>query len=296
VAVVRTALTLVLAELSHRFVEQPVRRDGWDGVQRGVALWRERVALPSVGVAVALAAALALCMNPPAAPELITHPAAQPVTPGPATPVVRQTSAGPGAGSRSAGAPAPGGSSSGHGRPSSGPASSHPSSASSSASAGAPSSAAGRSASLYGDSVLLGASPALDSVFGTVTVDAVEGRLPRPILLDLQRAASAHRLGRIVVIHVGNNGVISPDDLKATLRASAGAQRVVLVNDMVDRPWQDANNRLLAAQPKHFANVVLLDWNAEASAHRDWLYPDGLHVTPSGAKHYAALVLGAAGS
>ena len=144
--------------------------------------------------------------------------------------------------------------------------------------------------SAFGDSVLLGAATALRGVAQRLDVDAVEGRQPYEILDDVLARARAHTLEPYVVLHAGNNGIISPDQLRETLHALSDRTRVVLVNDQVQRDWQDLNNATLASVAKGFANVVLLDWHALSSGKSGWFYSDGLHLTFAGTVAYAKLI------
>ncbi len=147
--------------------------------------------------------------------------------------------------------------------------------------------------SAFGDSVLLGATSALRGIARRLDVDAVEGRQPYEILDDVLARARAHTLEPYVVVHAGNNGIISPDQLRETLHALSDRTRVVLVNDQVPREWQDLNNATLASVAKGFANVVVLDWHSLSSNKPGWFYSDGLHLTPAGTVAYARLIQGA---
>lgn len=149
--------------------------------------------------------------------------------------------------------------------------------------------------SAFGDSVLLGAAKAVQATVGSMTVDAVVGRQAWDTLGDVAAAQQAKSLAPVVLIHTGNNGVISPKQLASTLAALADRTRVVVVNDHVDRPWQGPNNTTIAAMAGKYPNVVIVDWNAVASKNPGWFGPDGIHVNGSGAKGYAALVAAAMG-
>src|SRR5205823_5392710 len=104
--------------------------------------------------------------------------------------------------------------------------------------------------------------------------------------------ADGNHLGTDVVLHVGTNGTIQPSALDAVL-ARMGSRRVVLVSVHVPRPWQDLNNRILTEAVHNHPNVHLVDWNAAASAHPEWLWPDGIHLRPEGAAAYRDLIEGA---
>jgi len=148
--------------------------------------------------------------------------------------------------------------------------------------------------SAYGDSVILGARASITARFGGGHMDAVEGRQADPILRDVARDARAGRLEPLVVVHVGDNGVIRAGQLMSTLARLRGVPRVILVNLHVDRPWERGNNRAIARAAAAFGNVRMLDWHRLAGAHPGWLFSDQIHLTPSGARAYTALLVHAA--
>ena len=104
--------------------------------------------------------------------------------------------------------------------------------------------------------------------------------------------ADSNHLGSDVVLHIGTNGTIQPSALDAVL-ARMGTRRVVLLSVYVPRPWQDLNNRILTEAAHNHPNVHLVDWNAAASAHPEWVWPDGIHLRPEGAAAYRDLIEGA---
>jgi hypothetical protein len=144
--------------------------------------------------------------------------------------------------------------------------------------------------SAYGDSVLLGARSALQAALGRVSLDAVEGRQPYQVLDDVLRDARAGTLHENVVIHTGNNGILAPDQLRATLRALHDRTRVLLVDDRVTRDWQDPNNATIRRVAAGVGNVVVVDWYALSANRPGWLFSDGLHLTARGTRAYARLI------
>jgi long-subunit acyl-CoA synthetase (AMP-forming) len=94
------------------------------------------------------------------------------------------------------------------------------------------------------------------------------------------------------VLHIGTNGTIDPRALDSLLTKVADRQ-VTMLNLHVPRAWQDLNNAILSAAAKNHPNVRLLDWNAAASAHPEWLWNDGIHLRPVGAAAYRDLILNA---
>jgi hypothetical protein len=146
--------------------------------------------------------------------------------------------------------------------------------------------------SAYGDSVLLGAAIPLRSATSHLDLDAVEGRQAYEVLDNVAADARAHRLAPDVLIHVGDNGAIDPNQLKATLQALAG-HHVVLMTLRVSRDWQDPDNQVIRSVAAQFSYVSVVDWHALSGESSDWLYSDGLHLTPDGAVAYTRLVIDA---
>jgi len=142
----------------------------------------------------------------------------------------------------------------------------------------------------FGDSVLLGASPAITGLIPQSHVHAVEGRQPYVTLADVRDAQAVRRLAPNVVIHTGNNGIIRPSDLASTLASLGDRQRVVLLTDRVPMDWQGPNNATIKRVAKAYRNVVVLDWYALSNGNRAWFYADGLHLREPGAAKYASLI------
>jgi hypothetical protein len=146
------------------------------------------------------------------------------------------------------------------------------------------------SVTAFGDSVMLGAQSAIEAAMPRSTVRAVEGQQPYVTLAEVRKLHAQGALSTVVVIHTGNNGIIRPSDLAATLSVLRDRRRVVLLTDRVPRDWETPNNQTIERIGPQFANVVVLDWLARSNNDRSWFYSDGLHLRPVGAQHYAELV------
>jgi peptidoglycan/LPS O-acetylase OafA/YrhL len=300
---VRVLLTLVLADLSYRLVERPVRRDGLAGLTRAWHLERfstgvhPRLAPLGLVGTLAVIATLASGLVPRLLPaEASPVSAMLQFSPSQQAPFDQAALGGPES------APAPRVPTSGATYAQMPSRDRHPSlaptpTASAVAEPAAEPAAAPPPAavpvSAFGDSVMLGASPALAAVLPKVDVDAVEGRQARVVFTDIAARRAAGTLAPTVVIHTGDNGVISPGDLATLLDSLSDRRRVVVLTDRVPRDWQDPNNRTLADVVARYHNAVLLDWYGRSAGHDDWLYGDGLHLRPPGAQAYAAMVAAA---
>ncbi len=146
-----------------------------------------------------------------------------------------------------------------------------------------------------GDSVMLGASNALRAAIPGLRVDAKIGRQWTAGTQLLAALLAANQLGNVVVVHLGNNGVVSQSSYDSMMKLLAGVAKVVVLNVRVNVAWQDPVNALLAANVGHYPNVHLLDWFGYSASHPDWFYPDGTHLRPPGAAAYGAFVKAATG-
>ena len=148
------------------------------------------------------------------------------------------------------------------------------------------------SAVAFGDSVMLGAAYSLHAHLPRLTIHATVGLLPRPILAEV-RAMRGFGRPPVVIIHIGDNGFIPPDDLSSTLDSLRGEARVVLVTAKVPRDWQDAADRVLRETAARYTNVSVADWQAEAQSHDDWFVSDGVHLTSAGIAAFGACIASA---
>ncbi len=146
----------------------------------------------------------------------------------------------------------------------------------------------------FGDSVLLGATRALDAADTGVAVHAFEGRQAYLVLDAIAAAQRRGQLSPTVLIHTGNNGLIKPSQLASTLALLKDRRRVLLITDHVPRDWQAPNDQTMTSVAAQFQNVRLVDWGSLAAGHPGWFYRDGLHVNATGAAAYAQLILSAA--
>jgi hypothetical protein len=140
-----------------------------------------------------------------------------------------------------------------------------------------------------GDSVMLGAKGNLKSL-GFAVVDAVESRQSYDGPGLLRKRGSS--LPDNVVIHLGTNGTFPLDVCTSMVKAVGPGKRVFLVTIHVPRSWKKANNQVIRQCDAAFADdrVHVVEWDASATQHPQWLYSDGTHLRPDGAKGFARLI------
>jgi lysophospholipase L1-like esterase len=141
-----------------------------------------------------------------------------------------------------------------------------------------------------GDSVMVGAAPALEHDLPGIQINAQEGRQVQTGIGVLDQLRSSGHLAGAVVVDLGNNGTFSSDQLRQVMQACSGARVVVFVNLKEDEPWTAGNNQVIDGAPHAYPRVVLVDWLAASSPHPDYFWDDGLHLRPQGAQVYAGLI------
>ncbi len=311
--VLRLVLTVGAAELSYRYVEMPIRRGAlgrwWTSMREATGARRMRLQVgfgSTLAVAIVLVAMLGVTMVRAKAPDPSLIVAAGPPeeVEGQDPSAVSDTAifnlgtAAPEAATGDRAASSPGSTEPtttaappGTGAP--------PSSDASTTTAPTPSTSAPagvtpitKRVAALGDSVMLGAKPALQGTLGpTGAVDAVVGRQVANGLDVLRFWAAKGLLPDTVVIHLGNNGTFTDQQFDQIMEVLKPVPRVVFVNNKVPRRWQDPNNDVIASGVARYpGQAVLVDWLSASSSHPEFFYDDGMHLRPDGAQFYAQLI------
>ncbi len=133
-----------------------------------------------------------------------------------------------------------------------------------------------------GDSVMLDYQEPLEASIPGINVEAAVSRQWSDGEVILQNLKASGGLGGDVIVALGTNGPITNADFDNMMSILGGASRVVFVNVHVDRPWQDANNAVIAAGAAQYRNVVVADWASLAAQNPQWFGADGTHLPIDG--------------
>jgi peptidoglycan/LPS O-acetylase OafA/YrhL len=244
------ALTFAAATISYRFIEQPIRSDGFGAtLARWATPWRRGArAMATAAAAFALllglgtASTLAL-LNDPGQSELELQLAAAKIAI-----AERAAEAAAGNGAQDAAEPTE-----------------------------APQPATGDRITALGDSVMLAASPQLYEQFPGIIVDATVSRSMYVAPDLVQSYAETGQLREVLLLGLGTNGPIEWETLEQ-VRAIAGPDRdIVLVNVQAPRDWTPGVNETLAAFAGHYRNVELANWQAAIAPAIGELASDQIH-------------------
>ncbi len=143
---------------------------------------------------------------------------------------------------------------------------------------------------IFGDSVVLGARDSLKAILGKISIDAAVSRQPEVIAERIRTRRDEKRLGPNVVIHMGTNGIVQEEDLRPILEELRDRERVVVVNVRVPRVWMKPSNKMIESVVSQFPNARLADWNSVSKGKKGYFAPDGVHLTKTGAKAFGNLI------
>lgn len=142
-----------------------------------------------------------------------------------------------------------------------------------------------------GDSIMIDVSPYLKDAFPNITIDAKVGRQMSQAFETVERMKKEGTLGSHVIIGLGTNGAFTTEQLESLIQLIGDEREVVLVNTRVPRPWESLVNKKLKEVSSKFPNTVLVDWYAASAGNQSYFAPDGVHLTQTGAKEYTSLVV-----
>ena len=296
--------TVGLAAFSYRYVEAPIRKGAlgraWKTLReaRGTRRWwvgarLAGVAVPVVAccVAIGLAAAQA---EPPKPPSYLSQMAVRTENPVPAPEAVEDAPAGPQEEAPSS-TPKPDAeeqpSATGE-EPREGAREATPTRPDETAGSGVAAEAPAGPVTAVGDSVMLGAVDALPRELPNIAVlDARGNRQAQEALGLLRQLRATGKLGDVVVVHIGNNGVFTAEEFDEMMRVLSGVRKVLVVNTTVppSYSWAPNNEILAAGVGRHPDQAVLVDWHTASAGHPEYFW-DGMHLTPEGSRAYADLI------
>ena len=144
--------------------------------------------------------------------------------------------------------------------------------------------------SAIGDSVMLGSAGPLQKEVEISVLDAEVGMQVFHAIDVLRSRRAAGQLGETVVIHLGNNGAFTRGQFEEMMRVLADVDRVVFVNVRVARAWEAPNNEVISAGVGRHPNAELIDWYSASAGQPELFVSDGVHLQPPGQRLYAAMI------
>ncbi len=146
-----------------------------------------------------------------------------------------------------------------------------------------------------GDSVMLGAKAGIEGLGpGVVLVDADKNRQVAVGIQLMRDHVAGGTLGNTVLFGFGNNGTFRAEQFDEVMEVAAG-RHVIFVNNRVPRDYMDPNNAVIAAGVARHPNATMIDWRTISDkAEVDGVpvfYTDGTHLRQDGSALYVRLVV-----
>ncbi|QGG52428.1 acyltransferase family protein [Lysinibacillus pakistanensis] len=132
-----------------------------------------------------------------------------------------------------------------------------------------------------GDSVMIDIAPSLHNIYPSITIDAKIGRQVSQAVKLAPNYASFNQPYKAVIIQLGTNGYFTNTQIDTLLKAFSNAD-IYLVNTRVPRSWEGKVNQALQQKAQEYENITLIDWHATAINHPEFFAPDGVHLEQKG--------------
>ncbi|WP_214741897.1 acyltransferase family protein [Exiguobacterium sp. s48] len=137
-----------------------------------------------------------------------------------------------------------------------------------------------------GDSVMLGLNEYLADAFPNMKIDAQIGRQVRDAIPVASQYQSYNAPGHVVFLHLGTNGAFKMEQLETLLKQFERADHIYLINTRVPRPWESEVNEKLARASELHENVSLIDWHERSIGKEAYFEGDGVHLNVEGAEAF----------
>lgn len=134
-----------------------------------------------------------------------------------------------------------------------------------------------------GDSLMLGASEALYTLYPQAIIDAEVGRQVYKVQPVLDALVSSGQIKNPVVVSLGANGGFSEQNIQDMVTTIGEDKVIFFVNTHVQRPWRNEVNTVLAnitTNPDD--NIYLIDWASHYNGRTELLRDDKVHLSEAG--------------
>jgi peptidoglycan/LPS O-acetylase OafA/YrhL len=149
---------------------------------------------------------------------------------------------------------------------------------------------AGQGVTAIGDSIMVDAAPYLQQMLPGIAVDAQVGQQLYQVQDAVPQLKQEGIVGNRLILELGTNGPYSVQQMEQLINSLGPMRKIVLVNTRVPRPWQGQVNQTIATVAQAYPQATVVNWYGDSATHPGFFYPDGVHLDPPGAKYYASLL------
>lgn len=140
-----------------------------------------------------------------------------------------------------------------------------------------------------GDSVMLDIASSLNKKYTNITINGKVGRQLNEAIDLAPTYGTFNNPNNAVVLELGTNGYFTDSQIDSLIKAFSKAH-IYLVNTRVPRQWEKEVNTILSSKANENKNITLIDWHSEAINHPEYFEPDGVHLKPKGIETLTLLI------
>ncbi|MCU9613032.1 acetyltransferase [Caldibacillus lycopersici] len=140
-----------------------------------------------------------------------------------------------------------------------------------------------------GDSIMLDIASDLHEKYPEMTIDGEVGRQVSQAVELAPSYANYNQSGNAVIIELGTNGFFTNKQLDSLLQSFSNTH-IYLVNTRVPRQWEGKVNNALEAKAKENDHITLIDWHSAAINHPEYFTNDGVHLQLKGIEALTSLI------
>jgi hypothetical protein len=150
----------------------------------------------------------------------------------------------------------------------------------------------GKDTVAVGDSLMIDISSVLQQRLPGISINAEIGRQPWTGLNIADTYTQFNRTGATYILGIGTNGAIDTNTLARFCKHHPKA-RILLITPHVDRPWVGQSLDAIRAAVRRYPNTRLVDFNRAGNSHPEYFGGDGVHLTTAGVRAMVDLILAA---
>lgn len=144
---------------------------------------------------------------------------------------------------------------------------------------------------LIGDSITVDIGEFMVSNIPNITVDGAVGRQLNDTVELVQETYNDHMSKEdIVVLQLGTNGDFTNDTLDDLITHFNDAD-IYFVNTRVPRDWEENVNTQINEASENHDNVTLVDWHSHSEDHTEYFANDGIHLEEEGVEALGHLII-----
>lgn len=142
-----------------------------------------------------------------------------------------------------------------------------------------------------GDSLLVNIGSQIQSRIPNAVINGEVGRqMYEAVDLAKNKYQHFNNKDENIILELGTNGDFSKEQLDEFIQVFDEAN-IYLVTTRVPRDWQNSVNKKMSAAEKEYENVTVINWYNASEGHVEYFEPDGIHLNHDGVESMVDLIV-----